>query len=146
MAERIREAAGSFFISTTLINIVMYFMGMILRPGQRFGYEAFIYPVVYGALSCIPNILIASDKEMTVKQLMIRKVIKLFMIIAILRVFMFSGNEPDKEMIGLACIVSFSIIAVYVMVHVIEWLLDTRTARQMMADLVKLQDHNTYGT
>ena len=140
MKERIREAAGSFFISATLINIVMYFMGMILRPGQRFGYEAFIYPVVYGAISCIPNILVASDKEMTMKQLMIRKIIKLFMIIAILLIFMFSGSKPDKEMAELACIVSCSIIVVYVMVHVIEWLLDSRTASQMMADLVRLQE------
>lgn len=146
MTERIRETAMSFFISTTLINIAMYFMGIILRPGQRFGYEALIYPVVYGALSCIPNILVSSDKEMSIIQLMIRKIIKLFMIIAILLVFMFYGNEPNREMVGMACIVSFSIVVIYVIVHVIEWLLDLRTARQMMYDLNRFQeeDHGPY--
>ena len=62
MKERIREAAGSYFISVTLINAAMLILGSLLSPQQRFGYEAFLYPLVYGLIGIIPSLIISTEK------------------------------------------------------------------------------------
>ena len=47
MKERIREIAGSYFISVTLINIAIFATGMLFRPEQTFGYESFLSPLLF---------------------------------------------------------------------------------------------------
>ena len=47
MKEHVKEILNSFFISVTLINIAMFILGILFRPEQRFGYEAYLYPLIY---------------------------------------------------------------------------------------------------
>ena len=64
MKERIKNIAGSFFISVTLINLAILILGKILRPEQQFGYEVFAYPLIYGVIGIIPALFVKSDKEL----------------------------------------------------------------------------------
>ena len=69
MKEHIREIAGSYFISVTLINLAIFTTGMLFRPEQTFGYEAFLSPLLLGLFTVIPTLLLYSKKELTVRQL-----------------------------------------------------------------------------
>ena len=60
MKKRFRDMAGSYFIAVTLINIAVFATGIMLRPEQRFGYEAFLSPLLLGALTVICWILSSS--------------------------------------------------------------------------------------
>ena len=135
MKEHLKETAVSFFIIVTLINAVMLIIGLIFRPEQKFGYEVFVYPLIYGAVSCIPTLLIYSKKEMGVPQMIIRKIIQLVLIIAVLLMAIFGGSPFDKEMIPTALIISGSIVVVFVLVNLIQWWLDVKTAEKMSSDL-----------
>ena len=139
MKEHLRTQLGSFFICVTLINAAMFILGRMLEPDMQFGYEAFAYPLIYGAIGSIPGLVMYSKKELTVKQTLIREFIQMFMVVAIIIGFMFGRfrNIPDviPQLIG----VSVSVMIIYVLVHVFGWLIDLKTANKMTEDLKKYQ-------
>lgn len=139
MKERIKDAFTSFFISVTLIDAAMMILGLLLRPEQRFGYEVFLYPLIYGLIGMIPTLIISTDKELTVGQVLLRKCMQMLLIMVLLLAFMFAGNPMDKEQISVAAGVAVSVAVIYVLVNVIEWMLDLRTAKGMTEDLQNYQ-------
>ena len=139
MKERIREAAGSYFISVTLINAAMLILGSLLSPHQRFGYEAFLYPLIYGLIGIIPSLIISTDKELSVKQVVIRKVMQMLLIIVLLLAFMFGDDPLNRQTIFMAAAVALSVVVIYILVNVIMWMLDARTAKSMTEDLKRFQ-------
>ena len=139
MKERIADTMRSFFIIVTLINVAMLVLGGILRPDQQFGYEAFAYPLIYGAITSIPGLLMGTKKEMSVAQAVIREIIQLMLIIIVMLVIMFGGNITNKDSLVPALSVVASVVVVFVLVNLIRWGLDKRTAEKMTADLEAFQ-------
>ena len=135
MKEHFKETVASFFIIVTLINVAMFVTGIIFRPGQKFGYEAFIYPLIYGAVSCIPNLIMFSKKEMSITQVIIRKIIQLILIVAVLLVTILGGSPMSSELLIVGAGITGSIVLVFIAVNVIMWWLDFRTAEKMTKDL-----------
>ena len=139
MKERFKDAFTSFFISVTLIDAAMMILGLLLRPDQQFGYEVFLYPLIYGLIGMIPTLIITTDKELTVGQVLLRKGMQMLLIMVLLLAFMFAGKPMDTEQIPAAAGVAVSVAVIYVLVSVIEWMLDLRTAKGMTEDLLKYQ-------
>ena len=139
MKERIRDILNSFFISVTLINVAMLILGRILEPTQVFGYEVFLYPLIYGLIGTIPTLLIRDKKEFSIKQELIRKVMRMLLLIALMLAFMFGGREITSELITAAVDVSLSIVIIFILVNLIIWWLDLKTAKDMTEDLIKYQ-------
>lgn len=139
MKDMIKDFFEGFFISVTLINLAMFILGLLFRPDQRFGYEVFIYPLIYGLIGMIPILVVRTQKELSVKQIIIRKIMQLFLLMVLLLgcIFGQSLTEPDRipAIIGVA----FSIVLIYVLVNVIEWMMDERTAKDMTEDLLQMQ-------
>ena len=139
MKERIRDILNSFFISVTLINVAMLILGKILAPDQTFGYEAFLYPLIYGLIGTIPSLLIRDKKELSVRQELVRKIMQVLLLIVLLLAFMFGGQKNTPELIAAAVGVSLSVIIIFVLVNLILWWLDLRTARDLTKDLLQFQ-------
>lgn len=140
MKERIRDILNSFFITVTLINLAMLILGKLLEPEQVFGYEAFMYPLIYGLIGTIPSIVIRDKKELSVKQELIRKVMNMLLIIVLMLAFMFGGREITSELIAAAVGVTISIVIIFVLVNLIIWWLDLKTAKDMTEDLLMYQE------
>ena len=87
----------------------------------------------------IPVLFLETKKELTIKQLVIRKSVELLLLIVLLLAFMFGWKPVTRETVITAAGVAVSIIIIYILVHVIEWLLDSRTAKSMTEYLVKFQ-------
>ena len=62
LKEFIKSTLASYFIIVTLVNVATLVLGSIFRPEQRFGYEAFLAPLLYGALGLIPVFIMYSHK------------------------------------------------------------------------------------
>ena len=139
MKERIRDILNSFFISVTLINLALFILGRILEPTQVFGYEVFLYPLIYGFIGTIPTMLIRDKNELSVKQELIRNVMKMLLLIVLMLAFMFGGREITSELISAAVSVSLSVVIIFILVNLITWWLDLRTAKDMTEDLIKYQ-------
>lgn len=140
MKERIKDILNSFFITVTLINVAMLILGKLLEPNQVFGYEAFMYPLIYGFIGTIPSIVIRDKKELSVKQELIRKVMNMLLIIVLMLAFMFGGREITSELIAAAVGVAISIVIIFVLVNLIIWWLDLKTAKDMTEELLKYQE------
>ncbi len=139
MKERLVDALRSFFIIVTLINVAMLVLGGILMPEQKFGYEAFAYPLIYGLITSIPGFLMGTSKELSIGRTIIREIIQLLLIIAALLVIMFGGRPMDSAMALNAASVAVSVIIVFFLVNLISWVLDLKTAEKMTADLEAYQ-------
>lgn len=135
MKEHLKETIDSFFIITTLICIAMFILGGIFRPDQSFGYEAYIYPVIYSAAASIPGLIMYTKKEMSISQMIIRKILQLIILVAVILILVFGGSPLTGELVGTAAGVAASVVVIFVAVHIIKWFLDSKTARQMMNDL-----------
>ena len=135
MKDRIQDILKSFFVSTALINVAMYVCGSLFRPDQRFGYEVFLYPLIYGFLATVPNFIMYSKKELSVKQTVIREMINILLIVAIIELFMFGGKDMSNELCVQAISVAVSIVVVYMGVVFIMYILDLKTARRLTDQL-----------
>ena len=143
MKERIKNIAGSFFISVTLINLAILILGKILRPEQQFGYEVFAYPLIYGVIGIIPALFVRSDKELTLKQAIIKEIVQMIMTVVAIVVFIFVGQPLTRDILITASAVALSIVIIYCLVVLIGWLMDLRTARVMTEDLKRFQEEST---
>ena len=142
MKEHIKDNLMNFFIIVTLVNIVIFACGMILMPEQQLTYTAFLVPIIDGLLGIIPGLVMYSKRELTVRQMLIREVIQLLSIEAIILFFTFgfSGNLNIKYLL----VVATSVAVVYVMVNVIRYFLDIRSAKKLTDELKAFQ--STHGS
>lgn len=137
--ELIRDMISTYFMLATMILGVMAVLGTQFMPEVRFGYEAFEMPLIYAAYGTLPNVVMYSKKELSMKQLVIRKIIQLVLVeiivvsVALPKEIIKSGNH---EMITILVI---SILIIYVLTHLIDWLQNYTTAKQMTEELMKFQ-------
>lgn len=137
--EYIKEMARDFFVITTLVNFVIFLLGSIFQPEARFGYDAFLAPMIYAAFSLIPAAVTYSSRELSVKEMIVRKAVQLALIEIILFLLGF-GLENMRTMKSLLLIcVGISIAVVYVLVHLIEWLTESRKAMILTEELKVFQ-------
>lgn len=139
LKEFIKSTLASYFIIVTLVNVATLVLGSIFRPEQRFGYEAFLAPLLYGALGLIPVFVMYSPKELTIKQIVIRKIVQLIALEFILVLAGFGRENLKAENLALIASFALSVLIIYVLVHVISWVLNLEMARQLTMDLQSYQ-------
>lgn len=125
-----------FFIVTTLITIVMGIMGLIWERDRLLTYEVMFSPVIIGFISVLPSIVMYSKKELTLRQLVIRKVLHLFLLEIELIAFSKIMGIWNK-VIGLPFVVSILIVAV--LVQVFLWLIGLQRANTITNELKAFQ-------
>jgi hypothetical protein len=143
MKEHFKENFRNYFIVVTLINLLMLVTGKIFAPEQRFGYEVFIYPLVYGALGLIPSIFFPEKKECSMKEYVIRQIIGAIMTAIIIDGVIFTGKEMTKEYIIIALVNAVGVFVIYALVNLITWVLDSKTARELNEELTAYQEKLT---
>lgn len=137
--EHLKAVMSQFFVIATLINLAIFILGEIFRPDNKFGYEAFLAPLIYAAISLVPMLCMYSKKELTVKQHIFRELLQLISIEIIL-IFLGMGAKGLKpENLALTASFALSVFIIYVLVYVIAWLLDLNTAKQINSDLKSFQ-------
>ncbi|MGN0641557.1 MAG: hypothetical protein ACI4JJ_00275 [Huintestinicola sp.] len=138
--EHLRSVMSQFFVIATLINLATFILGEIFRPDERFGYEAFLSPLIYAAIALVPMLCMYSKKELTVKQHIFRELLQLISIEIILIFFGLGAKSLEPENFALTASFALSILIIFVLVYVIGWLLDLKMARQINSDLKAFQN------
>ncbi len=141
--EFIKTLFMSFFIIVTLVNVATYILGITLQPEIQFGYEALLSPLIYGFFGVLPFAIMYSNRELSVRQLLIRKSVQLLLIEVLLLYISFGGGMFDPSNTRLAMPLAGSILIIYVLVNLILWLLDLNTAKSLTNELIDFQkNHN----
>ena len=145
MKDKIKNMLQSFFISVTLINLAMLILGKLLMPQQQFGYEVFVYPLVYGLIGVLPALIVREGRELTVKQTIVKEVLQMLLTVILLVAFIFGGGPVNSERIRAAAFVALSIVVIYIGVTVIRWFFDKKTADMLNEDLIRFREKQQKG-
>lgn len=135
LKEFAKERLRDFFLITTFVNIVMFVLGEIYNSDAILTYDAFLYPVLYGFLGTLPAWLAYSKKEPSMKQLIVRHIFVLLVLEILLVLVTFPKEAYSADNIGLFVAFGGSVLIVYLLVLVVTWYLDRKSAVQIMKDL-----------
>ena len=130
-----------YFILVTCITAGIAILGSSLDPDASFGYSAFVSPFIFAALGVIPNLLMYSAKELSDRQIILRKIIQLAVIEAeVVGVCIISPvihTEQSEVIIG----VMISVLVIYILVHLVMIMNNYFAARQLTKELMQFQQN-----
>ena len=132
--EHLKSVLSVYFIIATLINAATFILGEI-----RFGYDAFLSPLIYAAIALIPMLCMYSKRELTPKHYIAREILQLISVEIILIGFGLGAKSLAPENLPLTASFALSVLVIYILVHVIAWLLDLKLAKQLNSALRSFQ-------
>ncbi len=134
----VKKIMMSFFIAVTCICAAMALIGVIFEPDIRFGYEAFLSPLIFSAVATFPSLVQYSKKELSLRQTAVRNVIHFILLEAVvLSVLYFGGILTDMS---ITLSLGVSIFVIDLIVNLVLWLNDKKTAKEFNNALKKLQN------
>ncbi|MCM1183997.1 MAG: hypothetical protein NC337_11550 [Roseburia sp.] len=128
-----------YFILVTCITAGIMILGLAFDPDARFGYSAFASPFIFAALGVIPNLLMYSSKELSDKQVILRKMIQFAVIEAevsgVCIISPIIHSEKAEVMTG----VMISVLVIFILVHFINIMNNYFSAKQLTKELMQFQ-------
>ena len=143
--ELLIHALRVYTLLVTLITILLIILGKLLDRDRVFSYEAFLSPLIYALIGTAATVVTRSDKELSIRDLIIRKAISLLLIeCAIIFIALNADTIPTEKswvIPGLA----LGILVVFVLTHVILYFIDRKEAEKLNTDLARYQEKQIQG-
>ena len=129
--ERLGEAFKMYFILVTLITVLLLILGLTLDNDRVLGYEAFLSPLIYAAIGVIPVFFFGSEKEISMKRLLIQRIVTLLFVEVAVLVLAFSAKSIPTERKGVVIGIAVGIAVVYVLSLVVEYVFELIQSREL---------------
>ena len=127
-----------YFLLVTLIFAVSMIIGMIFTPGQELYYYQLIGPFFLAALCVLPTFITYSRKEPTVRQVVLRNIIRLILIEGIV---LTQIQPPEQEnQVLFRILLAAAVLIVYLLASLMMWLRRVRQSGMMTEQLKILQE------
>ena len=134
------RALRLYTLLVTLITVALMILGYLLDRDRVFSYEAFLSPLLYALIGTAATLVTRPGKELSVRSLIIRKVISLLLIEgAIILLALNSDTIPTDQSRVLPGLM-LGILAVFLLTHIILYLADRKEAERLSADLARYQE------
>lgn len=118
-----------YFLLVTLIFAVSMIIGMIFTPGQELYYYQLIGPFFLAALCVLPTFITYSRKEPTVRQVVLRNIIRLILIEGIV---LTQIQPPEQEnQVLFRILLAAAVLIVYLLASLMMWLRRVRQSGMM---------------
>lgn len=134
----VKKVMMSFFVGVTCICAGMAILGMLFEPDTRFGYQGFFSPLIFGAAAILPALISYSKRELSVREVLVRKIIQLIFAEIIILLIIHAGGGLTS--ISLTIAIALMVLLVGVTVHLVLWINDKKTANAFNEALVKMQE------
>ncbi|MBO5057134.1 MAG: DUF3021 family protein [Lachnospiraceae bacterium] len=135
-----KEAADfltAFFICTTCITFLEGILGMLFFPDMKLGYDAFFSPPFFAFFSVLFGLVTKSKKELTVKQVWLRRGIHLLLIEGLVLGLNYSAGAVFEPVVLFVLILSIAVV--FAAVYAIMWVNDRRSAAMFNEKLKQYQ-------
>lgn len=129
--KRFEEAFRLYFILVTLISILLMVLGLMFDSDRVFGYEVFLSPLIYAAIGVIPCFFINTERELSMKMLIIRRAVVLLVIEAMILTLAYSAESIPTERKGVVPGIAIGIVIVFILSSVIEYVFELAGAREL---------------
>ena len=133
-----------YTLLVTLITILLIILGKLLDRDRVFSYEAFLSPLIYALIGTVAAIITRSDKELSVRNLIIRKVISLLLIEGAIIFLALNADTIPTEKSWVIPGLALGILAVFVLTHVILYFIDRKEAEKLNTDLARYQENQMH--
>ena len=137
--EQLIGALRLYTLLVTLITVLLIILGKLLDGDRVFSYEAFCSPLIYALIGTAATAVTRSDKEPSVRSLVIRKIISLLLIegATVLIALRADTIPTDKNWVVPGLVLG--VLAVFVLTHIILYFAEKKEAEKLSADLVRYQ-------
>ena len=140
------RALHLYTLLVTLITVLMIILGNLLDRDRVFSYDVFFSPLIYALIGTVATMITRSDKELSVRSLIIRKAISLLIVEgAIVFIALNADTIPTEKSWVLPGIV-LGVFVVFVLTHVILYCIDRKEAEKLNADLSRYQERQMNGS
>ena len=129
-----------YTLQVTLITVLMIILGKLLDPDRIFSYEAFLSPLIYALIGTGVALVTCADKELSVRQLIVRKVIALLLTEAALLFIALRSDTIPTDRPWVLPGIALGILAVFLLTNAILYLQEKREAERLSADLAHYQE------
>jgi len=140
------RALRVYTLLVTLITVLMIILGNLLDRDRVFGYDAFFSPLIYALIGTVATMVTRSDKELSVRALIIRKVISLLLIEGAIVLIALNADTIPTEKSWVVPGLVLGVFAVFVLTHVILYFADRKEAEKLNADLSRYQERQMSGS
>jgi hypothetical protein len=127
-----------YFIVVTGITVAIAILGLNYDSGTTFGYEAYFSPIIFGAVAVLPSFALYSKKELTFRQMFVRRMLHFIVLELTLLGFGFWAGLFSS--IDVAAPFALSVFVIYLFTYVIQWIIDSKTAGEINKGLKRLQE------
>ena len=134
-----------YTLLVTLITILLIILGKLLDRDRVFSYEAFLSPLIYALIGTVAAIITRSDKELSVRNLIIRKVISLLLIEGAIILLALNADTIPTEKSWVIPGLALGILLVFILTHVILYFIDRKEAEKLNTDLARYQEKQIQG-
>lgn len=136
------RALRLYTLLVTLITVLMIILGNLLDRDRVFGYDAFFSPLLYALIGTVATMITWSDKEPSVRSLIVRKAISLLLIEGAVILIALNADTIPTEKSWVVPGLALGVLVVFVLSHVILYLADRKEAERLSADLAKYQENH----
>jgi hypothetical protein len=139
---RIGEAFRMYFILFTLISILLMILGFAVDSDRTFGYEVFLSPLIYAAIAVIPVFFFETDREVSIKTVIIRRIIQLITIEAAVMVLAINSDNIDTGRLSVVIGIAVGIVIVFILSMIVEYACELSVSRELNTALLSYQKDN----
>ena len=140
------QALRLYTLLVTLIIVLMIILGNLLDRDRLFGYDAYFSPLVYALIGTVATVITRSEKELSIRKLIVRKVISLLLIEGAILFIALNADTIPTEKSWVLPALALGVFAVFILVHLILYLIDRKDAEKLNADLARFQEKQMNGS
>ena len=137
--ERLGEAFRLYFILVTLITILLMVVGMLFDSDRTLSYDAYFSPLFYAFIGVIPVFFFQSDKELSMKRLIIRNVLYVLIVEAAILLIVFKAPNIPSDRIEVVISIAVGVLVVFILSLIVEYIFELTQANEMNAYLEEYQ-------
>ncbi len=135
-----------YTLLVTLITVLMIVLGNLLDRNRVFGYDAFFSPLIYALIGTVATVITRSEKELSVRSLIVRKTVSLLLIEGAIILIALNADTIPTEKSQAVVSLALGVFAVFILTHIILYLIDKKEAEKLNADLSRYQEKQMNGS
>ena len=131
-----------YTLQVTLITVLLIVLGKLLDRDRVFSYEAFLSPLFYALIGTAAALITHTEKELSVRKLIIREVISLLLIEAAVIFIALRVDTIPTDRSWVLPGIMIGILVVFLLVNLIQYFSDKREAQKLSMDLARYQQQH----
>lgn len=131
-----------FFMLSTLITAAVALIGTVYDSGARLSYGDLLTPIKYAALCLLPTLATWSRRELSIRALILRKAMVLLLLEAVILFIAFTSPVIDTARTEVVLTLAGSVIAIFALVNLFDWLRDSAEAKKLNRELAAFQQQH----